>query len=184
MKDSGPRHVARAIFFARSSRALKMETPDVRTTLFLLFPLLLAAGCGGKSDTAVNGGGSGAAPASGELSPFQMKNGIGPVTQEVALGPIDKALAETGEHTFEAKCTGCHKLGERYVGPPLGDVLSRRTPAYAMNMMLNPDTMYTRHPEARALLAQYATQMPNLHLTVDEARSIVEYLREKAADHD
>jgi hypothetical protein len=63
-------------------------------------------------------------------------------------------------------------------------VLSRRTPAYAMNMMLNPDTMYTRHPEARALLAQYATQMPNLHLTVDEARSIVEYLREKAADHD
>lgn len=184
MKDSGPRHVARAIFFARSSRALKMETPDVRTTLFLLFPLLLAAGCGGKSDTALNGGGSGAAPASGELSPFQMKNGIGPVTQEVALGPIDKALAETGEHTFEAKCAGCHKLGERYVGPPLGDVLSRRTPAYAMNMMLNPDTMYTRHPEARALLAQYATQMPNLHLTVDEARSIVEYLREKAADHD
>lgn len=161
-----------------------METPDVRTTLFLLFPLLLAAGCGGKPDTAANGGGSDAAPASGELSPFQLKNGIGPVTQEVALGPIDKALAETGEHTFEARCAGCHKLGERYVGPPLGDVLSRRTPAYAMNMMLNPDTMYTRHPEARALLAQYATQMPNLHLTVDEARSIVEYIREKAADHD
>jgi len=156
----------------------------VRLNLFLLLPLLLAAGCGGKSDTAASGSGSGAASASGELSPFQVKNGIGPVTEEVALGPMDKALAEAGEHTFEAKCAGCHKLGERYVGPPLGDVLSRRTPAYAMNMMLNPDTMYTRHPEARALLAQYATQMPNLHLTVNEARSIVEYLREKAADQD
>ena len=156
----------------------------MRSNLLLLFPLLLAVACGGKSDDTGAGTGTPAAGASAELTPFQLKNGIGPVTQEVTLAPVDKAMAEQGEQVFEAKCAGCHKLDERYVGPPLGDVLTRRTPAYAMNMMLNPDTMYTRHPEARALLAQYATQMPNLHLTVDEARAIVEYIREEAADHD
>lgn len=156
----------------------------MRSNLLLLFPLLLAVACGGQSDDTGAGNGTPAPGASAELTPFQLKNGIGPVTQEVTLAPVDKAMAEQGEQVFEAKCAGCHKLDERYVGPPLGDVLTRRTPAYAMNMMLNPDTMYTRHPEARALLAQYATQMPNLHLTVDEARAIVEYIREEAADHD
>jgi hypothetical protein len=68
-------------------------------------------------------------------------------------------------------------MEERYVGPPLGGVTGTRTPAYLMNMMLNPDGMYTKHPEARKLLAEYMTQMPNLGLTQQEARSIVEYLR-------
>lgn len=149
----------------------------------LLFPGLFIVACGGKSDAARTDGGSPPAAEAPALTPFQLKNGIGPVTAEVELGPLNKAMAEDGEHLFEAKCTACHKLDERYVGPPLGDVLTRRTPAYVMNMILDPDTMYTRHPEARALLAQYATQMPNLHLTVDEARSIVEYIREEAAKH-
>ncbi len=150
-----------------------------------LLLLLLLAACGGKGDAGGEAAPAGQ-PADGQagtaLTAFQMKNGIGPVTEEVTLGPIDRALAETGEQIFEARCSACHKLGERYVGPPLGDVLTRRTPAYAMNMMLNPDTMYTRHPEARALLAQYATQMPNLQLKVEEARAIVEYIRKEAAE--
>jgi mono/diheme cytochrome c family protein len=154
----------------------------VRTTLFILGTLTLLAGCGSKPDA---GNTPASAPAAGDaLTPFEIQNGVGPVTTAIAAGPIDKALAETGEHTFEAKCSGCHKLDERYVGPPLRDVTVRRTPTYVMNMILNPDGMYTRHPEARALLAQYATQMPNLHLTQDEARAIVEYFREKAADKD
>jgi mono/diheme cytochrome c family protein len=160
----------------------------VRHHLLLLSTMLLAA-CGGKgSDTSADAGaattGAATTGAAGELTPFQVKNGIGPMTDEVTLGALDKELAEQGEKVFELKCASCHKLDQRYVGPPLGDVLTRRTPTYVMNMILAPDTMYTRHPEARALLAQYATQMPNLHLTQDEARSIVEYIREKAEDHD
>ena len=154
----------------------------MRHHLLLLSTVLLAA-CGGKGSDTSAGGGAATSAAAGELTPFQVKNGIGPVTDEVTLGALDKELAEQGEKTFELKCGSCHKLDQRYVGPPLGDVLTRRTPTYVMNMILAPDTMYTRHPEARALLAQYATQMPNLHLTKDEARSIVEYIREEAEDH-
>jgi mono/diheme cytochrome c family protein len=155
----------------------------VRYCLLLLAALLLAA-CGARGDDTSSGAEAASASAGGELTPFQVKYGIGPVTAEVTLGPLDEALAERGEDIFELKCASCHKMDQRYVGPALGDVLSRRTPAYVMNMILAPDTMYTRHPEARALLAQYATQMPNLHLSQDDARAIVEHIREEAEDHD
>lgn len=32
-------------------------------------------------------------------------------------------------------------MDERYVGPPLGDILERREPAYVMNMILSPEKM-------------------------------------------
>ena len=76
------------------------------------------------------------------------------------------------------KCAACLKLEERYVGPPLGTVLSNRTPAYVMNMILNPDEMVKNHPEAKAMLAQFLTPMPNQNLTEDEARAVLEYLRD------
>ncbi|RMH60760.1 MAG: cytochrome c [Bacteroidetes bacterium] len=90
---------------------------------------------------------------------------------------IDAALAAQGEAVFNMKCAACHKMDQRYVGPPLGDVLARRSPAYVMNMMLNPEEMLQKHPAARELLAQYMTPMPNQTLTHDEARAILEFLR-------
>jgi mono/diheme cytochrome c family protein len=115
------------------------------------------------------------------LTTFQLKNGIGPITEEVKVGPVDKALAAQGEKLFAAKgCTACHKMGEKYVGPALGGVTERRTPTYVMNMILNPQEMYERHPVAHELLAEFMTQMPNLNLTRDEARAILEYLRTQA----
>jgi len=114
------------------------------------------------------------------LTPFQMQNGIGPLTQELKVGPVDKALAAKGEQIFNAKCAACHKMTEKYVGPPLGEVATRRTPTYLMNWVLNPQEMQERHPVARQLLAEYMTPMPNLGLTQDEARALVEYLRSQA----
>jgi mono/diheme cytochrome c family protein len=114
------------------------------------------------------------------LTPFQLQNGIGPLTQELKVGPLDKTLAAKGEQIFNAKCTACHKMNEKYVGPPLGDVATRRTPTYIMNWILNPAEMQEKHPVARQLLAEYMTQMPNLGLTMDEARAILEYFRLQA----
>ncbi|HKI44863.1 MAG TPA: c-type cytochrome [Balneolales bacterium] len=111
------------------------------------------------------------------LTPFQMKNGIGPVTKEVKAGPLNKELAAKGEKIFESNCTACHKLGKRYVGPNLQEVTSRRTPTYIMNMILNPEGMTHKHPVAQKLLAKFATQMANRHLTKTQARAVVEYLR-------
>ena len=159
-----------------------MRTPMTSLTLGLL---LAGWACGPKdaAPPAQAGSEPAAAPAAAgsDLTPFQLKNGIGPVTTEITLGPPDHAMAERGEKTFETKCSACHKFDEKYVGPALGGVLERRTPAYVMNMVLNPEGMYTRHPVAKQLLAEHLTQMPNLGLSQDEAREVVEYFRAQAA---
>jgi cytochrome c len=142
-------------------------------------------GCGGGKE-APAGGGAPAPPSTGGLSPYEMENGIGPVRQAITVGPIDKEMAEQGQKLFEAKCTPCHKLDQRYVGPSLGGVTIRRTPTYVMNMILDPTDMTEIHPVAKDLLGQFMTQMPNLGLTQDQARSIVEYFRSvdaKSAGH-
>lgn len=141
---------------------------------------LLLAACGGEKAGSAPAAAA-AAPAGSGLTEFQLKHGIGPVTAEVALGDVDEELAEEGKEIFETKCSACHKMGERYVGPPLGGVVERTSPAFVMNMVLNPSEMYTKHPEVRKLLAEYMTQMPAQGLTEADARAIVEYLRTQPA---
>jgi mono/diheme cytochrome c family protein len=105
-----------------------------------------------------------------------LEQGIGPI-RDLALGPVDENLAETGQQAFVIKCSACHKLEERYVAPMLGDVLERRRPEFVMNMILNAAEMVARHPEVQSLLAEYFTPMPVQVTDEDEARAILEYLR-------
>ncbi|HJS47694.1 MAG TPA: cytochrome c, partial [Gemmatimonadales bacterium] len=114
----------------------------------------------------------------------QLEHGIGPVTEVVTLEAPDHELAEDGEELFATKCSACHKLGERYVGPALHDVLQRRSPTYVMNMILNPQEMYEKHPVAKGLLAEYLSFMPDQGLTQEEARAVLEYLRPEGRDDD
>lgn len=112
------------------------------------------------------------------LTSFQEQHGIGPMTTPVAVAAsVDKALAASGAKLFEQKCSACHKMDERYVGPPLGDVTKRRTPTFVMNMMLNPQEMVLKHPTSKKLLAEFMVPMPNLNLSTGEAREVLEYLR-------
>lgn len=104
--------------------------------------------------------------------------GVGPITN-IELGDIDDAMAAEGEEIFKANCTACHKISKRSVGPALGDVTTRRSPEWIMNMILNPEEMVANDPEAKALLAEYLSPMANQSLTEAEARSILEYLRTK-----
>ena len=111
------------------------------------------------------------------LSQTELEHGIGPI-KELELSPIiDTVLVSQGQAVFETKCAACHKLEERYVGPPLGQVLDRRSPEFVMNMMLNPDEMAKKHPEGKDMLAEYFTLMPSQNLTEPDARSILEFLR-------
>jgi cytochrome c len=155
------------------------------------FGIVAAAACGSSGGEdgaagAVPAASSAASPASaaktpGGLTPFQVEHGIGPVTSPVVLqASVDKTLASHGEKVFEQKCSACHKMTERYVGPALGDVTKRRSPAFVMNMALNPLGMVEKHPEAKKLLGEYFVAMPNQNISPDEARQVVEYLRTQA----
>lgn len=111
------------------------------------------------------------------LTEFEMTHGIGPIKKEVQVGPIDENLAKQGAEYFRLKCTGCHKLEQRYVGPKLRGVTSFRSPTYIMNMILNPAEMVQKHPVARGLLTQYYTIMSPQGVNEEIARAILEYLR-------
>lgn len=157
-----------------------MSRAPVRWSLWV--PLVVvSAACGGGEKPAQDRAAAPAANAGEELTAFQQEHGIGPITEPVTLGAYDATLAATGKAVFTVKCTACHKKEERYVGPALAGVTERRTAAYIMNMILNPQEMYERHPVAKGLLAEYLTYMPNQGLTRDEARAVVEYLRPEAS---
>ena len=159
-----------------------MMSRIVRPSIAAACLIGLTACDGKKTDTAAPAPAPfpAAAAASGDLSPFELENGIGPVKEKIVLGPADKNLAHKGQEVFEAKCTACHKMGEKYVGPALGEVTTRRTPTFIMNMVLNPQENIERHPVVKQLVAEHMTFMANQNLSVDEARAVVEYLRTQA----
>jgi mono/diheme cytochrome c family protein len=102
--------------------------------------------------------------------------GIGPIA-EIKLEEIDNNLAKLGKSVFEAKCTACHKMDKRFVGPPLRGVTERRSPEWIMNMILDPEKMVKENPAAKQLLGEYLAPMANQSLSKDEARSVLEYFR-------
>lgn len=154
--------------------------PTVLLGSLLVALFLGLAACGGSdtpsdTDTAT-------APQEAGLSQEQLEKGIGPI-KDVDLGTsIDAALAAQGETIFSTKCATCHKMDQRYVGPELGQVLSRRQPEFVMNMMLNPDEMVKQHPVVKELLAQFLTPMPNQNLTEEDARAVLEFLRDNQTE--
>lgn len=152
----------------------------MRLTVSAAIALALVVGaCEGK-EKAREEGKTEAREEHSELSPFELENGIGPVKETVELGALAPALVEKGKALFEAKCSMCHKMDTTYVGPSLGEVTTRRTPAYIMNMILNPQEMVERHPVAKQQLAERMSFMANQNLSVDEARGLLEYLRTQA----
>ncbi len=146
----------------------------IRSLAFTLAVAALAVGCGGDDRPADDARAPDAGPT---FTAFQLEHGVGPITSEVALGPLDEAKAARGMELFQFNCEACHMLEDRFVGPPLGRVLERRSPAFVMNFILNPEQMAREHPEGQALLAEYPLVMPFQNISEDEARAIVEYLR-------
>lgn len=114
--------------------------------------------------------------ASGEAS----KDGIGKYTSEnFTAGDFDAAVAAHGKEIAEVKCTSCHNYDDvRKVGPGWKGVTDRRTAAWILNFISDPQPMIDNDPQAKALFEEYLTPMPNQNLTEDEAKAIYMYMRE------
>ncbi|MEO9964982.1 MAG: cytochrome c [Reichenbachiella sp.] len=109
---------------------------------------------------------------------YQKYEGIGPISSFEMPAEIDQGLVDQGKVIFEAKCTACHKITKKFIGPSPANILDRRTPSWVMNMILNPDEMTQKDPLAKQLLIEYnGSPMANQNLTEDEARAVLEYFR-------
>jgi cytochrome c len=109
---------------------------------------------------------------------WQSNKGIGPVTTVDLQAEVDQSLAKEGAKIYEAKCTACHKPTEQFIGPAPKGILTKRTPEWVMNMILNPEGMVTKDPIAKQLLIKFnGSPMANQNLTEAEARAVLEYFR-------
>ncbi len=152
-----------------------IKTMQMKTILTALIATLFLVSCGnGNHDVSDDPGDSDG------LTDFQLEHGIGPVTERVDLGEIDPARVEEGRSIFRMKCEACHNMEGRMVGPALGDVMESRSPEFVMNFILNPSGMTREHPEGQRLLQEYMTPMPFQNVTREEAKAIVDYLRDYA----
>jgi cytochrome c len=112
------------------------------------------------------------------MANWESNNGVGPIKAFTLPAEIDEALVAEGKLLYEAKCTACHKVDKKFIGPAPKDILSRRSPAWIMNMILNPDGMIQEDPIAKQLLIEAnGAPMANQNLTEPEARAILEYFR-------
>ncbi|TMM59213.1 cytochrome c [Maribacter algarum] len=111
--------------------------------------------------------------------PVDLDNdGVGPFKDITFSSDIDAELAAAGEAKYSAICTACHMAEQRMIGPALKGVYERRSPAWVMNMIKNPDGMLKEDPIAKALLKEYNNAiMLNQNLSDDETRAVAEYLR-------
>lgn len=92
--------------------------------------------------------------------------------------PIAKP-ADSGEYEFKSLCSHCHTIGQGdKVGPDLSLALDSRERSWLTEYVVQPDIMRVRKdPIAKMLSEKYPhVRMPNLFLTVPEAKSILRYV--------
>jgi mono/diheme cytochrome c family protein len=92
---------------------------------------------------------------------------------------LDVTMAQSGKQIYEVKCASCHKLtDERLVGPGWKGVSNKHKPEWIMNFITNPDAMIDKDPELQAQLEICLVRMPNQSLGDDDARHLVEFMRQ------
>ncbi|MFV0604634.1 MAG: c-type cytochrome [Niabella sp.] len=114
-------------------------------------------------------------------SEYDPKRGEGKWNKEnVELGAsVNAAMATEGKKIFDVKCASCHKLSdERLVGPGWKGVTTRQPAPWIMNFITNPDAMIDKDPELQAQLEICLVRMPNQNLTDEEARKLLEFMRQ------
>ena len=118
------------------------------------------------------------APAAAGTNEYDPKRGLGP-HENVDVSKFDPAMAAAGKKIAEVKCTSCHKpTEEKLVGPGWKGVTKRQTPEWIMNFISNPDPMIDVDPELQKQLELCLVRMPNQGIADNEARELLEYMRE------
>ncbi len=118
------------------------------------------------------------APAAAGTNEYDPKRGLGP-HENVDVSKFDPAMAAAGKKIADVKCTSCHKpTEEKLVGPGWKGVTQRQTPEWIMNFISNPDPMIDVDPELQKQLELCLVRMPNQGIADNEARELLEYMRE------
>ena len=162
---------------------LKKDMRKIKFLAMVMVSAMAMVSCGGGDKPAESGDATASIEtASTTEAPAEAsKDGIGKFTSANFDGKdaFDAALAAKGKEIVDVKCTSCHNITEeRKVGPGWKGVTDRRSAAWVMNFIMNPQPMIDSDPQAKALFEEFLTPMPNQNLTEDDAKAIYMYMRE------
>ena len=146
--------------------------------MLLLAGILIVAACSSKDNGPQQSTSNNSQQEEEKSEPVpQVDRGVGPIDHLEINGSIQDVLAVQGAEVFKTKCSACHKIESRHVGPALQGITQRREPEWIMNMILNPSGMLEKNETAKGLLREYLTSMTFQNVTQEDARAILEYLR-------
>ena len=151
--------------------------------MIMIKPTILLAGALVGCLTSCGGGSESGATTSTETAPAEEAEanpkGIGEIQDVPLTDPLEAEMISSGKAIYEMKCSACHKLtDQRVVGPGWAGITNRRRPEWIMNMITNVDVMLAEDPEARKLLEECLTRMPNQGVSTGDAREILEFMRQ------
>lgn len=136
---------------------------------------LILSGCGSKEEAEAA---AKVAPSPAELAAQQPRSHGIEIKSVELTRPLRQDWVAAGKAIYEVKCLACHKLtADRIVGPGWAGITKRRSPVWVMNMITNVDVMLEKDPEAQKLLELCLVRMPNMNVSSDEARQLLELMR-------
>ena len=146
----------------------------------MFFAAALFAACSGGSDknASAKSDAEVSNAASGNPS-YDPHRGEGKFTKVDVGDKLDATMADAGKKIYDVKCSACHKLTtEKLVGPGWSGVTKKFTPEWIMNFITNPDAMIDKDPALQAQLEICLVRMPNQNLSDEDARHILEFMRQ------
>ena len=152
-----------------------------RIITFLVLAMIAGA-CGnknGKATVAADKENASENAASTANPSYDPNRGEGKFKEVSIPEKLDPKLADQGMAIYNVKCSSCHKTTEeKLVGPGWKGVTTRHSAPWIMNFITNPDPMIDKDPEVQAQLELCLVRMPNQNLAENEAREIVEFMRQ------
>jgi cytochrome c551/c552 len=155
-----------------------MKSALLFSSIFSLGFIFISCGSGSdkKTDettTTTKDNGTTSAPDNGAE-----KRGVGKFQNVPLTHPLDQSMVTAGKSIYDLKCVSCHKLtDEKLVGPGWKGVTDRRTPEWIMNFVTNTEEMLEKNQQAKNLYEICLVKMPNQNLSDDDARHMVEFMR-------
>ncbi len=154
---------------------------------YLIFSciIVLAWACGGgvhSGNDATSSSKASSSPQTASGATADDAKGIGKFTHVDLPATIDKPMVAQGEKIYDLKCSACHHLdATKLVGPGWQGITQRRKPEWIMNFVTNTDANLDKNPQAMSLLEECMVRMPNQNLSDDDARHILEFMRNNDA---
>jgi len=145
---------------------------------FLVFiAVALLTACGSKEKNAATSETDSANKEKISSDP-KLDKGVGPITSISLAEKIDETMVKKGKEVFDAKCTACHKVDKKYIGPSPKGILERRSPEFVMNIILSPERMIAENDNTKQMVTECnGAIMANQNVTEEEARAVLEYFR-------